>query len=85
MKIAQIKPLRVKIILPLAMHGRIQPGTRLEITPELAAGVRLWASVTRVDKVLDAASGTFQVQLDLPNPDGTLPSGLRCRAGVPAP
>ena len=32
-----------------------------------------------VDQVIDAGSGTFGVQLRLPNSDYALPSGLRCR------
>jgi hypothetical protein len=28
--------------------------------------------------VIDAASGTFGVRLDLPNPDGQIPGGLHC-------
>jgi hypothetical protein len=37
------------------------------------------ATVTVVDQVFDAASGTFGVRFDLPNPDGSLPAGQRCR------
>ena len=33
-----------------------------------------------VDRVIDAASGTFGVRLTLPNPDRKIPSGLKCRA-----
>jgi hypothetical protein len=38
------------------------------------------ATVTVVDRVIDAASGTFVVRLELPNPDYTQPAGTRCRA-----
>ena len=31
-----------------------------------------------VDRVMDAASGTFGVRLRLPNPDLALPAGIRC-------
>jgi hypothetical protein len=37
------------------------------------------ATVTLVDKVLDAASGTFRVRMRLPNRDGSVPAGLRCK------
>ena len=37
------------------------------------------ATVTVVDRVLDAASGTFGVRLALPNPDLLLPAGIRCK------
>jgi hypothetical protein len=35
--------------------------------------------VSVVDRVIDAASGTFGVRLELPNPNYELPAGLRCR------
>jgi multidrug efflux pump subunit AcrA (membrane-fusion protein) len=35
------------------------------------------AKATIVDKVVDAASGTFGVRLELPNPDYKLPPGLK--------
>ncbi|CAN0204246.1 unnamed protein product [Phaeothamnion confervicola] len=37
------------------------------------------ARVTLVDKVIDAASGTFGVRLELPNPGGRVPAGIKCR------
>jgi hypothetical protein len=35
--------------------------------------------VTVVDRMLDAASGTFGVRLVLPNPDLLLPAGIPCK------
>ena len=43
------------------------------------------ATVSLVDKVLDAASGTFRVRMLLPNPDGRIPAGLRCKVEFNAP
>jgi len=37
------------------------------------------STVTIVDPIIDAASGTFRVTLTLPNPGGKLTSGLRCQ------
>jgi len=77
--VAQIDPLRVEVILPAAAIGTVQPGMRAEVFPELPkAGVQV-ASVTVVDRVIDATSGTFGVRLELPNPDHAVPSGLRCQ------
>jgi hypothetical protein len=36
------------------------------------------ATVTVVDRVVDAASDTFGVRLLLPNPDYRIPGGVRC-------
>jgi hypothetical protein len=32
-----------------------------------------------VDRVIDAASGTFGVRLELPNRERKIPAGVRCR------
>jgi multidrug efflux pump subunit AcrA (membrane-fusion protein) len=36
------------------------------------------AKVTLIDQVIDAASGTIRVRLELPNPENAIPAGLRC-------
>jgi hypothetical protein len=41
--------------------------------------------VTLMDRVIDPASGTFGVRLELPNPDYAIPSGLHCRVRFLAP
>ncbi len=76
--IAQIDPLRVEVILPAAMFGKIEPGMRATVVPELHSDDIHMASVTIVDRVIDPASGTFGARLELPNPDGKIPSGLHC-------
>lgn len=82
LKLAQIDPLRVEVIMPLAAYGKVQPGMQAHIIPE-GLGGRFPATVTVVDKVFDAASGTFGVRLELPNPKGSLPSGIHCQVDFP--
>jgi hypothetical protein len=36
--------------------------------------------VASVDRMVDAASGTFVVFMDLPNPKLDIPSGVKCKA-----
>jgi hypothetical protein len=36
------------------------------------------AEVSSKDAQIDAASGLFQIQLRLPNPENAIPAGLRC-------
>ncbi len=77
--IAQIDPLRVEVILPSGMFGTVARGTEAVVSPELQGEQVQLASVTIVDRVLDAASGTFGVRLELPNPDYATPGGLHCQ------
>jgi len=78
LRIAQLDPLRVEVIVPVSKFGTITNGMRAEVTPELAKKRKYIAEVTIVDKVIDAASGTFGVRLELPNPGNFIPGGLRC-------
>lgn len=79
LRVAQIDPLRVEVIVPAQIFGKINPDMTATIVPELPMYKEQTATVTLVDKVIDAASSTFGVRLELPNSDYKLPSGLRCR------
>jgi multidrug efflux pump subunit AcrA (membrane-fusion protein) len=52
---------------------------RGEVTPEVPDGEVQVASVTVVDRIVDPASSTFGVRLELPNADHAIPGGLRCQ------
>jgi RND family efflux transporter MFP subunit len=78
LKLAQIDVLRVKAIVPLALYPRVKLGQQADVIPEKPMEGHYAATLTVVDKVIDAASGTFQIRMDLPNPKGALPGGLKC-------
>jgi len=83
LRVAAIDPLRVELMVPTSLYGRLRPGGKVDIQPELPGTLPVVATVTHVDPVLDAASNSFRVRLSLPNPDQSLPAGLRCRAELP--
>lgn len=78
LKLAQIDPLRVEAYAPVALLGKISVGMQAVVKPEDPVKGEFPAKVIVVDKVVDAASGTFGVRLELPNPDLKLPAGLKC-------
>lgn len=78
LKLAQMDPLRVEVVLPVEMFRNIKPGMKADIKPETKEDGNYSATVTIVDRVIDPASGTFGVRLELPNPDYQLPGGLKC-------
>jgi RND family efflux transporter MFP subunit len=87
LKLAQIDPLRVDIVLPASLFGHVKAGHKATVSA-LVGGTRHEAAVKVVDQVIDAASGTFVARLELPNPKGAVPGGARCSAeidGVSAP
>lgn len=78
LKLAQIDPLRVEVYVPVAMLGKIAVGRTAYVKLEPPVTGEYAAKVTVVDRVVDAASGTFGVRLELPNHDLKLPAGLKC-------
>lgn len=80
-----LDPLRVETFLPVSLWQKVLPGTVAQVSlDEPMTGVHP-ATVTVVDRVFDAASGTFGVRLDLHNPDGALPAGQRCTVAFDLP
>ena len=92
LQLARIDELRIEIIAPSGLFGRLQVGDALMIRPLLPGQRERPARIVQIDQVLDPASNTFRIRLTLPNHDHDLPAGLRCqarlddaRAGEPPP
>lgn len=83
-RIAAIDPLRVSLMVPITQYGQLAVGNALVIRPDMPGAEPVKATVTYVDKVVDAASNSFRVRLSLPNPGNRLPGGLRCKADLVA-
>ncbi len=77
-KIARIDPLNVEVIAPVELLGRIRTGMTGEVRFGSLLPGTYRANVVVVDRVIDAASGTFGVRLHLPNPEGRIPAGIKC-------
>ena len=53
---------------------------RVDIYPEQPANQVFSATVTLVDQLIDPASGSFTVRMELPNPEDVLVGGVNCVA-----
>jgi len=86
-KVATIDPLKVEVIVPAAYFSKIKAGASATVKPEISDAEARGAKVVIVDRVIDAASNSFRVRLELPNPNHQLPPGLRCKVDfdLPAP
>lgn len=80
MKIVEVDPLNVELVLPVSQFGKVKLGQVAEVRPEEPVGGKHRARVEIVDPVMDAASGTFGVRLRLPNPGYRIPAGVKCKA-----
>lgn len=83
LKLAQIDPLNVEVYAPVEIFGSIQAGMQAKVRPEAPHGGTYTAKVVIVDRVIDAASGTFGIRLEIPNQKYQLPAGLKCRVFFP--
>ncbi|MCJ7499724.1 efflux RND transporter periplasmic adaptor subunit, partial [bacterium] len=63
----------------VSMLGFIKEGEKVEVIPEEPLGNTYIGKIKIVDRVLDAASGTFGIRIELSNKDLSLPAGLKCR------
>lgn len=80
LKLAQLDPVRVQVILPKEFFGRVTSAMSAEVVPEILAKPKTVARVKTIDRVVDAASGTFVVVLEMPNPKLDIPAGVKCKA-----
>lgn len=80
LKLAEIDTLYVEVLLPAQAYGKVKTGMEVEVVPEIPAGSKHVATVKVIDRLLDAASGTFGVRLELANRQHRIPAGIRCNA-----
>ncbi len=81
-RVVQLHPLHVETVLPASLFGKLRVDQVSDVTPELGKGP-LKAKIIQIDRVIDAASGTFRVRLLLQNPRLEIPPGQRCAINFP--
>lgn len=79
MTVAQINPLTVELVVADEYFGIIKEGDIADVHLHKPMDGDYSATVVIVDQVIDAASGTFGVRLELPNPELKLPAGVKCQ------
>jgi RND family efflux transporter MFP subunit len=80
LKLAEMDVLYVEVILPVETYRSVKLGMNVDVLPDAPISGNYTARVKVIDKVLDAASGTFGVRLEMANPRRELPAGVKCRA-----
>ena len=70
--------LRAEVLVPEAHLGIVRVGQKVRVIPA-AGGAPTTARVTRVSPLVDPASGTFRVVVDLDNRSGRLHGGVSAR------
>ena len=85
LRVARLDPLWVEVIAPVVVHGDMRKNMLAEVVAETEGGNAREARVIVIDPMGDAASGTFRVRLELPNPDLSMLGGVKCKARFPKP
>ena len=78
LRIAQLDPLYIEVVIPVKYREAISKDMQATVLPAVEGSDSYTATVERIDKVMDPASGTFGVRLSLPNPDYSIPAGVLC-------
>lgn len=77
--IASVDPLSVEVVVPIQYYGSIKVGAKAVVEIELPIVGKYDAHVVIVDQIIDAASSTFRVRLELPNSKKKVPAGVQCK------
>lgn len=76
--------LHVEAFLPTERFHDIEVGDVLMVETLAPFAGRHQAEISTIDRVFDAASGTFGIRLVLENPEQRLPAGIRCSLLLPS-
>jgi membrane fusion protein (multidrug efflux system) len=77
--------LRAELLLPESRLGTVRLGQRVRVIPAAGSAPRM-ASITRIDPLVDPASATFRVVIDIDNRAGHIHGGVSARIILdPAP
>jgi RND family efflux transporter MFP subunit len=83
--LAQTDPLRVTINVPQSAAQRVKPGQAVVVTQAELPGRRFAGTVARTAGAIDPATRAMQVDVTLPNADGTLLPGAFVQVALPLP
>ncbi|MYM65178.1 efflux RND transporter periplasmic adaptor subunit [Pseudomaricurvus sp. HS19] len=82
MVVATLDPLKVEVVMPYSSVGSVPDKAQLMVYPSAPVGGAYPAKVTLIDPIIDAASGTYRIRANIPNPRRQLPAGIECRVAL---
>lgn len=83
LKVAEVDVLHVDALLPAEVYRQVRLGMAAEVIPAVPDARPERSTISVIDPVMDAGSGTFGVRLEVPNPRRTLLAGTRCVLRLP--
>lgn len=82
-QLAQTDPLRVYVNVPQTYSQLIKPGQKVVVTQAELRGRTFEGEVARTSASIDATTRTMQIEIALPNRDGTLLPGAFVQVALP--
>ncbi|HET7058400.1 MAG TPA: efflux RND transporter periplasmic adaptor subunit [Nitrospiraceae bacterium] len=80
LQLAQLDPLQVEVLAPVSWLGKFTVGMPIDVKLSHGLPASHRARVTVINPIVDSASDTFRVRLELPNPQYRIPAGVACTA-----
>ena len=81
--VAQFDPLRLYVYVPQAYANQVKIGDAVSVALADRADEQYQGSVARTARAIDTATRTMQVEIRVPNPNGTLIAGSYVQATLP--
>ncbi len=81
--LSQTDPLRVYVSVPQAYAQRVRTGQQVVVTQAELSGRRFLGTLARTAASIDSATRTMQLEVALPNPDGSLMPGSYVSVALP--
>ncbi len=81
--LAQVDPLRLYVFVPQVYADQVKVGDAVTISLPERDGEQYKGSIARTAGAIDTASRTMQVEIRIPNPNGTLIAGSYVQAMMP--
>lgn len=81
-RVTQLDPLIAYIHIPEREFRRLEKGQLAELSLDAIPGQRFQARVQRISPIVDPATGTFKVTMEVPDQDGRLKPGMFGRFNI---
>lgn len=81
--VAQVDTLRLYVYVPQVYANQVKVGDAVEVSLQERAGSRYQGSIARTARAIDPATRTLQVEIRIPNDDGSLIAGAYVQAQLP--
>jgi membrane fusion protein, multidrug efflux system len=81
-QVTELDPLIAYIHIPEREFRRLEPGQTAELSLDAIPGQRFQAQVQRISPIVDPATGTFKVTMEVPDQGGRLKPGMFGRFNI---